>query len=46
VFTVYLNLYRSFVRTTHCIFLTLDYIVSVKYNPEEVEFIEVIRRIN
>jgi len=28
---------HDYIETTHCIFLTLDYIVSVKNNPEEVE---------
>ncbi|MFP3158772.1 MAG: hypothetical protein RXR65_03255, partial [Hydrogenobaculum sp.] len=27
------------IETTHCIFIVLDYIVSVKNNPEEVESI-------
>jgi len=30
---------HDYIETTHCIFLTLDYIVSVKNNPEEVESI-------
>jgi len=30
---------HDYIETAHCIFLTLDYIVSVKNNPEEVESI-------
>jgi hypothetical protein len=30
---------HDYIETSHCIFLTLDYIVSVKDNPEEVESI-------
>ena len=30
---------HEYIEKSHCIFLTLDYIVSVKNNPEEVETI-------
>jgi hypothetical protein len=36
---------HDYIETTHCIFIVLDYIASVKNNPEEVEFIEVIRKL-
>ena len=40
----YINSHEH-IEKSHCIFIVLDYIVSVKNNPEEVEFIEVMRRL-